>query len=247
MKISATLVTLNEERNLPRALESLRWCDEIVVVDSGSSDRTREIARSHGARVIENEWPGYAKQKNLAAEAASHDWILSLDADERLSPELEQELRQLRSEGPRFDAYSMPRLARYLGRWIRHGGWYPDRKIRLYDRRKARWAGAYVHEAVSCDGAIGELQSDLLHDTCETFSDHIRTVDRYTTLAAQEMAAAGRRVSLPRLLLAPPWTFVRTYFLRLGALDGWQGFLIASMAAFYVFAKYVKARTPDGA
>jgi glycosyltransferase involved in cell wall biosynthesis len=139
MKITATIITWNEERNIARAMESLRCCDEIVVVDSNSNDRTPEIAEKLGARVIESPWPGYARQKNYAAECASHDWILSIDADEALSEALEGELWQLKKHGPQFDAYTMPRLAQYLGRWILHSGWYPDRKVRLYNRTKARW------------------------------------------------------------------------------------------------------------
>ncbi|MGB9605067.1 MAG: glycosyltransferase family 2 protein, partial [Bryobacteraceae bacterium] len=144
MKISATIITENEERNLPRAIESLRCCDEIVVVDCGSTDRTVELARKLGARVLESQWRGYAAQKNYAAEQARHDWILSLDADEALSEALEGEIWQLKKNGPDCDAYTVPRMAQYLGRWILHSGWYPDRKIRLYDRRKGRWVGDYV-------------------------------------------------------------------------------------------------------
>ena len=148
MKITATIITLNEERNIARAIESLRCCDEILIVDSGSVDRTVELAENLGVRVIEANWRGYAGQKNWAAEQASHDWVLSLDADEALSEPLEAEILALKKSGPRFDAYTMPRLARYLGRWILHSGWYPDRKVRLYDRRKARWVGDFVHESV---------------------------------------------------------------------------------------------------
>ena len=140
MKISATIITYNEERNLPRAIESLRCADEILVVDSGSTDRTVEIAEKLGARVMDSPWPGYAKQKNLAAENAAHDWILSLDADESLSEALEGEIWRLKKQGPEFDAYTMPRMAQYLGRWIHHSGWYPDRKVRLYNRQKATLA-----------------------------------------------------------------------------------------------------------
>lgn len=245
MKISATIITFNEQDNLPRALQSLGCCDEIVIVDSGSTDRTVEVARGFGARVIERGWPGYARQKNFAAEQASNDWILALDADESLSEELQRELGEIKRQGSGFDAYSCPRLAQYRGKWIRHSGWYPDRKVRFYDRRKAAWAGDYVHESVRVGGSLGALQGDLLHYTCATFSRHVESVNRYTTLAAQEMAAAGRGVSLARMLAAPPWAFVRSYVLQRGFLDGREGFLIASMAAFYVFAKYVKVKWPE--
>ena len=148
MKITATIITLNEERNIARAIESLRCCDEIVVLDSGSADRTVELAEKLGARVIESPWRGYAGQKNWAAEQAANDWILSLDADEALSEALEGEIWNLKKNGPKYDAYTMPRLAQYLGRWILHRGWYPDRKVRLYNRHKAKWVGDFVHESV---------------------------------------------------------------------------------------------------
>ena len=242
MKISATIITFNEERNLPRAIESLRCADEIVVMDSGSNDRTTEIAEKLGARVVESPWPGYANQKNLAAEQATYDWILSIDADESLSEALEGEIWQLKKSGPQFDAYTMPRLAQYLGRWIHHSGWYPDRKVRLYDRRKARWEGPYVHESVKVNGRIGHLQSNLLHFTCNSLSEHLKTMDRYTTLAAEQLLATGQKVTWGRLILEPPWTFFRTYVLKLGFLDGIEGLAIANMAALYNFVEYAKAR-----
>jgi glycosyltransferase involved in cell wall biosynthesis len=242
MKITATIITLNEERNIARAIESLRCSDEILIVDSGSVDRTVELAQKLGARVIEAGWHGYAGQKNWAAEQASHDWILSLDADEALSEGLEAEIWNLKKNDPRCDAYAMPRLARYLGRWILHSGWYPDRKLRLYDRRKARWVGDYVHESVHSHGRVGQLESNLLHFTCDSLSEHLRTLDRYTTLAAQELAARKVKVPLSRVILDPAWTFTKTYFFQRGFLDGLEGLTIAYMAAFYTFLKYSKAR-----
>ena len=242
VKISATLITCNEESNLRRALASLELCDEIVVVDSGSSDRTVDLAAELGARVLHRDWTGYADQKNFAAERASHDWILSLDADEEVSPELAASIARMREQGAAADGYAFPRRARYLGRWIKHSGWYPDAKVRLYDRRKASWKGDYVHESVAVSGRSGLLSGDLLHYTCDSFSQHVQTVDRYTTLAAAEMRARGRRPGLLRILTGPPWAAFRTYVLQGGFLDGYQGFLIATMAGFYVFAKYVKAR-----
>ncbi len=242
MKISATIITCNEERNIARAIESLRCCDEILVVDSGSTDRTVEIAEKLNARVIESPWPGYSKQKNLAAAQAANDWILSLDADEALSEALEGEIWQLRKNGPEFDAYTMPRMAQYLGRWILHSGWYPDRKVRLYHRSKATWVGEFVHETVKVDGGVGHLKSNILHYTCESLSEHLRTIDRYTTLAAQEVAARREVIGWPKLICEPGWTFFRTYVLQLGMLDGLEGLMIANMAALYTFLKYAKAR-----
>lgn len=242
MKITATIITLNEERRIVRAIESLRCCDEIVVLDSGSVDRTVELATNLGARVVDGPWRGYAGQKNYAAEQASHDWILSIDADEALSEALEGEIWNLKKKGPRYDAYTMPRLAQYLGRWILHSGWYPDRKVRLFDRRRARWVGDFVHESVQVDGTLGHLKSNLLHFTCNSLSEHLKSMDGYTTLAAQQLVSQGRSVGWDKLLLDPPWTFIKTYLFRRGFLDGAEGLAIAYMAALYNFLKYAKAR-----
>jgi glycosyltransferase involved in cell wall biosynthesis len=242
MKITATIITLNEERNIARAIESLRCCDEILILDSGSTDRTLQLAENLGARVFEAGWRGYSGQKNWAAEQASHDWILSLDADEALSEALEAEIWNLKKSGPRYDGYTMPRLARYLGRWILHSGWYPDRKIRLYDRHKGRWVGDFVHESVQVEGRVGQLESNILHFTCESLSEHVKTMERYTTLAAQEIAARKIDVPIWRVLADPPWTFLKSFVLQRGFLDGREGLTIAYMAAFYTFLKYAKAR-----
>ncbi|MGA7236297.1 MAG: glycosyltransferase family 2 protein [Bryobacteraceae bacterium] len=242
MKITATIITLNEERNIARAIESLRCCDEILVLDSGSTDRTLQLAENLGARVFEAGWRGYSGQKNWAAEQASNDWILSLDADEALSEALEAEIWNLKKSGPRHDGYTMPRLARYLGRWILHSGWYPDRKIRLYERSKGRWVGDFVHESVHVDGRVGQLESNILHFTCESLSEHIKTMERYTTLAAQEIAARQIQVPLWRVLMDPQWTFLKSFVVQRGFLDGREGLTIAYMAAFYTFLKYAKAR-----
>jgi len=242
MKISATIITYNEERNLPRAIESLRCCDEILVVDSGSTDRTVELAERLGARVIEANWRGYAGQKNYASDQASHDWILSLDADEALSEDLEAEIWQLKKNGPTYDSYTVPRLAQYLGKWILYSGWYPDRKMRLFDRRKSCWVGDYVHESVKVNGTVGELKGNLLHYTCGSLTEHLKTMDRYTTLAAEEIVARKKHVGLRQLLLDPPWTFIKSYFFQRGFQDGIEGLAVAYMAAIYTFLKYAKAR-----
>jgi glycosyltransferase involved in cell wall biosynthesis len=243
MKISATIITYNEERNIARAIESLRCCDEILVVDSGSSDRTCEIAATLGAKLVESVWLGYAGQKNFAADQAANDWILSIDADEVLSEALEAEIWRLKKNGPMFDGYAMPRLAQYLGRWIFHSGWYPDRKVRLFDRRKARWVGRYVHESVTVNGSVGHLEANLLHFTCSSLSEHLKTMDRYTTLAAEQIIADNQPVGWWQLLGDPAWTFIRTYFLKRGFLDGMEGLAIAHMAALYNFLKFAKVRT----
>lgn len=241
MKITAIVITLNEEANLVRALESLAWADEIIVVDSESRDRTVEIARRFTSRVIVRRWPGYSAQKNFAAEQASHDWIFSLDADEAVSAELRGEIEALRQAAePAVAGFEMPRLTFYLGRWIRHSGWYPDHKLRLYDRRRARWVGDYVHEGVAVDGATARLAGDLLHFTVEDASAHHLRIDRYTGLAAEQARAKGKRASLASIIFSPPLTFVRSYVFKLGFLDGLQGYAIARFAAHYAFLKNLK-------
>lgn len=242
MKISATIITHNEERNIARVIESLRCADEIVVVDSGSTDRTTEIASKLGAQVLDSPWRGYAGQKNFASEHATHDWILSLDADEALSEALEAEIWQIKKNGPEYDAYTMPRLAQYLGRWILHSGWYPDRKIRLFNRTKAKWVGDYVHESVQVEGRIGHLKENILHFTCESLSEHLKTMDRYTTLAAAQLVDQRKKIGWGQLLADPVWTFFNTLVLKRGFLDGTEGLSIAYMAALYNFLKYVKAK-----
>jgi len=246
MQISATIVAFNEERNIARAIRSLglgHGCvDEIIVVDSGSTDRTREIAASLGARVVEEPWRGYAAQKNFSASIAANDWILSIDADEELTPALAAEISALKNQPSGFDGWTMPRLARYLGRWIRYSGWYPDRKLRLYHRESGAWQGDYVHESVQVNGKVGQLKGDLLHFTCDSLSQHLSTIDTYTSLAAKALIASGKPVPIRRLVADPPWTFVRSYIIQRGFLDGAQGLVIASMASFYTFMKYAKAR-----
>jgi len=242
MKISAAIITYNEERNIARALESLRCCDEIVVVDSGSTDRTVELATKLGARVLDMAWRGYAGQKNYASECCENDWVLSLDADEALSEALEAEIWQIKKNGPEFDAYTMPRLAQYLGRWILHSGWYPDRKIRLFHRQHAKWVGNFVHESVVVEGRVGHLNANILHFTCSSLSEHLRTLDRYTTLAAEQLVNQKAEIGWKELALDPAWTFFRTYVVQRGFLDGYEGLAIAYMAAFYNFLKHAKAK-----
>lgn len=242
MKISATIITFNEERNIARVIESLRCVDEILVVDSGSNDRTVEIAEKLGARVIDHMWVGYSSQKNWAADQATYDWILSVDADEALSELLEAEIWQLKKKGPQHDAYTMPRLAQYLGRWILHSGWHPDRKVRLYNRRKAKWVGSFVHEGLQVNGSIGRLDATLLHFTCDSLSEHLRTMDRYTTLAAEQLVERKTVIGFRHLFVKPWWEFFRTYILKRGFLDGPEGLAIAWTGALYQFLKYAKAR-----
>jgi glycosyltransferase involved in cell wall biosynthesis len=241
MKITATVITFNEESNIAAALESLAWADEIIVVDSESADRTVEIASRYAHKVIVNAWPGYAAQKNFAGDQASHDWVFSLDADERVTDELIVEIKRMKeTDAPNVAAFEMSRKAYYLGRWIKHSGWYPDYKVRLYDRRKCRWQGEFVHESVVSDGEVLRLKGDLLHFTVSNVSEHHQRIDRYTTLAAQQAFAQQKRSSLISLFISPPLTFLRSYLIRLGFLDGVQGLVIAYFAAYYVFLKNLK-------
>ncbi len=239
-KLSVTVITENEEANLPDALTSVAWADEIVVVDCGSTDTTVDVARRFTDRVSVNPWPGYGAQKNHAADIASHDWILSLDADERVSPALAEEIHQLLATEPARRGYRLPRVAFHLGRWIRSTDWYPDPQLRLYDRRAGRWSTPSVHESVQIDGAPGVLRHELEHYTYRDLSHQLATIDRYTTLAARDMAERGRRAGWLRLLVHPPLAFLRNYVLRGGMRDGTAGFVISAMNAYYVFLKFAK-------
>jgi len=240
--LSVCIVALNEEDRIAECLQSADFADEWIVVDSHSTDRTRDIARGLGARVVERDWPGHVQQKNFALECATHDWVLCLDADERVSPELRAAILEALEGDDLPDGFRFPRRNRYLGRWIRHGGWYPDRKLRLFRRSRGRWAGQNPHDRVHVEGAVVDLRGDLLHDSYRSLSDHLRTIDSFTTIAAREKLAAGERASLADLTLRPGWKFVRMYFLKAGFLDGVPGLVIAVMGAYYAFLKYAKLR-----
>ncbi len=239
-RLSACLITFNEEHNLPRALGSVQGvADEIVVVDCGSKDRTREIAREHGAKIVIREWTNFADQKNAAAAAASNDWILSLDADEELSSALQTSLLEWKKREPKYSVYEMARRAWYLGGWIKHSGWYPDFQRRLY-RRDAAQFSRIIHESLQFEGKPGRLSGDLLHYTMRSFAQHEEKVERYTTLAAQQLYASGKRSWRAAIWLAMPWSWFQNFFLRGGFLDGYRGALIAQMAARSVRLKYKK-------
>lgn len=239
-RLTATLITLNEERNLPRALESLAGvADEIVVVDSGSKDHTCELAGKRDARVFSRAFTDYSDQKNFAAAQASHDWILSLDADEELSRELREALVKWKRQRVTCVAYACARRAEYLGRWVRHSGWYPDFKTRLYRRDAARFVGR-VHESVQAEGKVARLTGDLLHHAYGSAAEHAAKIETYTTLAAEQLFSERRRTWLTPMLFGPPWAFAQKFALQLGFLDGTRGFLIARMSARYVYVKYRK-------
>jgi glycosyltransferase involved in cell wall biosynthesis len=239
-KVTVTVIARNEAANIAAALESVRWADEIVVVDSDSTDATVEIARRFTDRVIVRAWPGYVAQKNFAASQASHDWVLSLDADERVSPELAAEIQRVLKSEPVHAGYRIPRVAFHCGRWIRSTDWYPDYQLRLYDRRRAEWAGRHVHESVRATGTVGHLRGELQHYAYRDIAHHLQTMDRYTTLAAQQMFEEGRRASWVDILIAPRLTFFRNYVLRGGFRDGMAGLVISAMNSYYVGLKFSK-------
>lgn len=240
--VSVTLITRNEESNLACAIESVRWADEIVVIDSGSTDRTVELARALGARVFVNPWQGYGQQKNYAQRQASHDWVLSLDADEVVTPDLAREiqsaLESLASESDPPRGFSFPRRTFYLGRWIRHGGWYPNYLVRLADRRAAQWSEPAVHEALEVRGRVRQLESPLDHYSFASIYDQVVTNLNFSRLGSQELARRGKRPSLLKLLLKPPGKFIETYLIKRGFLDGLPGFIISVNAAYSIFLKY---------
>ena len=239
--LSACIIACDEEDRIGVCLESLAFCDELLVVDSHSADRTREIAAEHGARVIERDWPGHVAQKEFAIREAKHDWVLCVDADERISEELRAEIERLRDAGFPGDAgWRMPRLSCYLGRWIRHGSWYPDRQLRLFDRRRGRWAGRDPHDRVALEGTAGLLRGELLHHPFRDFADHLQTIDRYSTTQAELLFEDGRRAHLGDLVLRPPWRFFRFYIVERGFLEGWRGFVMACLAAHYVRLRWTK-------
>ena len=239
-RLSACIITLNEEHNLPRALASLEGiADEIIIVDSGSTDRTEEVARKHGAIFSTRVWTNYSEQKNFAAARAVNDWILSLDADEELSSALQTAVLEWKRRDAEFAVYEVARRTWYLGAWIKHSGWYPDFQRRLYRRDATQFSGI-IHEALRFEGRPGRLNGDLHHYTVRTFAEHEANVEKYTTLAARQMFEEGRRNWRGAAWVATPWSWFQNYFLRGGFLDGYRGALIAQMAARSVRLKYEK-------
>lgn len=240
-KLSACIITHNEADRIGPCISALKFCDEIVVVDSRSSDTTRDLAAQLGARVIDRDWPGYRSQKQYATDAASHDWVLSIDADERVTPALRAEIEALRSGGFAAAAgWTMPRMTEYFGKFLRHGNSWPDRQIRLYDRRAAHWVGFEVHEKIMVDGAVAALRGHLEHFAYRSFDDHLGRLDRYASLMATQMFAAGRRASLAQVLVNPAWRLLRGLLFKLGILDGWRGWLFHIAEAGYVRRKYLR-------
>lgn len=244
MKISATIITFNEAVNIGDACKSLRWADEIIVVDSASTDETVKIAEGCGARVITRAWPGFAAQKQFATEQAAHDWVFSLDADERVSDELQASIAKLREapESTLADGYRVPRRSFYQGRWIKGGGWYPDWQLRLFRKSRGRWEPRHIHESVKLDAGaqLDKLSGDILHYSVRDAAHHHRMIgERYAPLAAQQMFAEGRHTSALKIATAAPSAFLGSYFLKGGFRDGLAGISIASFAAHHAFLKHL--------
>ncbi len=245
MKISATIITFNEERNIERCLISLKpVADEIIVVDSFSNDLTKELCLKHGVAFTENKFEGHIQQKNHAMSLASNDYILSLDADEALTEELQQSILKLKEAEKFENAYSLNRITSYCGQWIRHCGWYPDKKIRLWNKTKGKWGGENPHDKVMMEeGSSGHLKGDLLHYSFESIESHVKTANSFSTIAAKEAYKKGKKANLLiHVVLNPMYTFVNKYFFHLGFLDGFYGFVICYLSAVSNFLKYTKIR-----
>ena len=238
--LSACVITYNESDRIEACLRSVSFCDELLVVDSHSTDDTRARAQALGARVIERDWPGYRSQKQFAVDAAQHDWVLCVDADERVSPALRAEIEALRQQGFAGAAgWSLPRITDYFGRFLRHGNAYPDRLVRLFDRRRGGWSGDEIHENTHVRGRTARLHGHLEHYSYRSLGDHLARMQRYADLMAQALYARGRRCGLAPVLFNPQWRFVRGYLLRLGFLDGWRGLVFALIESSYVRRKYL--------
>jgi glycosyltransferase involved in cell wall biosynthesis len=245
VQLSVVIIAYNEERNIARCLDSIKEiADEIVVVDSFSTDNTIEICKSYGAKIIQHKFEGHIQQKNYTLEKASFDFILSLDADEVLSDELKKSITSVKSEW-KYDGYEMNRLTNYCGAWIRHCGWYPDKKTRLFDKRKGKWTGVNPHDRYTMNdshASVGYLHGDILHYSYYSISDHIAQVNYFTEISARTLFEQKRKASLVRLLASPVFRFIRDYILKCGFLDGYYGFVVCMISSHAVFLKYAKLR-----
>lgn len=240
IKLSVVIITLNEEKNIGRCLESVKSvADEIVVVDSLSTDRTKEICQQFNVRFVEQKFLGYQDQKNFAHQLAKYDYVLSLDADEALSPKLLEAVKKVKNNFE-YDGYSFNRLTNYNGEWIRHCGWYPDSKVRLVKKSKAQWGGGNIHEGLEVQGSLGHLEGDLLHYSFESISSHVLQTNKFSTMEAKVLFDKGKRASLSKLVTRPFVQFFKDYILRKGFLDGRYGFVICFINSIYVLLKYAK-------
>jgi glycosyltransferase involved in cell wall biosynthesis len=240
-RISVTVITLNEEENIRDCLTSVKWADEIIVSDSGSEDRTREICSGLGAKVFTDEWHGFGKQKNLCEDRAAGRWVLNIDADERVGSGLASEIRTA-VESDEYDGYYIARKNYFGSRWIRRCGWYPDYKLRLYRKGQGRFSEKKVHEAVILKGNKGYLKKPMEHYTYRGISDYLKRMDTYSTLAAEQMSSEGKKAGAFDIFLRPQFTFFKMYVLRLGFLEGIDGLVLSCLYSFYTMAKYAKLR-----
>lgn len=241
-RISAALITYNEEDKIEACLESLKeLCEDIVVLDSNSTDKTAELSRQFTDRVISEKWHGYTRQKQMATDLAKHDWVLSLDGDEKLSSQLRQELMEWKARpNDSCDSYRLPRLTYFMGRWIRHTTWYPDWQVRLFRKSKARWVGRNIHEGVKAEGLQGEFSGHLLHYTYSSISEYLVQLENFSSLAAIDYHEQGGKIGVARLVLSPPTVFLKNYFVRAGFRDGIPGLVVSILASISTFFKYVK-------
>ncbi len=240
-KLSAAIITFNEEHNIRACLESVAWFDEIIVVDSGSTDRTVALCKDYTDRIVERPWPGHVLQKQFALDQATGDWILSLDADERLSGAAAADIRtHVIDKNPEADGFIFPRLSCYLGRWIRHGGWFPDCKLRLVRRGCARWGGKDPHDKLELSGTARKLQGEILHYVYRDISHQLATIDSFSGITAAQWLRSNKRLSLFELVFRPPVRFLEMYAWKRGFLDGMPGLIIAVLSSYYVFLKYAK-------
>ena len=240
--ISAVIIAKNEEANLPGCLESVRWADEIILIDSNSTDRTVEIARAYGAMVFQVEWRGFGHAKGFGIEKAASEWIFSIDADERITPDLAAEIKEAVKLG-RYSGYYLPRRTNFLGRWIRYSRWYPDYVLRLFQKNKGSFSSSLVHEKATVDGPVGRLHNPILHYSYPDIETYFRKFERYTALGAEELYRNGKKFSAVTLVLKSTAAFLRHYVTGAGFLDGVEGFLIASFSALSVMTKYIKLRS----
>lgn len=240
--LSVAIIALNEEERIRPCLESVAWADEVVVIDSGSSDKTVSIAREFTDRVLFRAWEGYGAQKNSAIRQCRGDWILSLDADERVSEGLRAEIVAALAADPPVAGFRIPRQNFFQGKWIRHGGWYPDYQLRLFRRGRGAYTERLIHESVRVEGPVGRFSAHLVHQSYRGIEDFVARANRYSELAARQLAAEGRGGSVAALLLRPAWRFFSMYILRVGFLDGWRGLVLALLYAHYVFLRAAKVR-----
>jgi glycosyltransferase involved in cell wall biosynthesis len=239
--VSAIVVCFNEEKNIGACLDSLRWCDEIVVIDSFSTDQTIEIGRRFTDKVIQRPWAGYGEQKAFAQAQSTKEWVLSVDADERVTPELRDEIREaLSRDGGAYAGYAVPRVVFYLNRWWWRGGWYPDYNVRLFRRDRGTWGGAEPHPKILVNGRVRRLRHPLHHFTYRDMEDHVGRINRFTSVSSSELKRNRQRWRLADALLRPAGRFLRSYFLKRGFMEGFAGFYVAVTAAMYVFLKYAK-------